>query len=494
MSEVLRVVAIDGVLGAGKTTVARRLAERLGLEYLDTGAMYRCVGAACLRAGYPVNDASALHGEEGSDLRSHAIELARKVRIDVRTAADGSQVVLLDGADVSVEIRAPEVARAASVLATVAEVRAEMVERQRAWARARGGGVLEGRDIATVVFPDAPVQLFLTADPAERARRRHAEQPERTFEEVLDDLTWRDHNDASREVAPLTIAARATVIDSTGLSLDEVVERAAAIAVEGFTGATQRPDPTAAATFAAEPAAAVSAHPLAVATSSVGTSVEVAEDGPSRFERRLWATLRPILLVIVRVYFRATWEGLANIPKTGPVIIAPVHRSNIDTLLVPFLTKRRVRLLGKVSMWKFRPIGVLFTRLGAIKVQRGTADRESMTLCLDALRGGEPLVVYPEGTRKEGPVVEELFDGVAWLAARAQVMIIPVGIGGSADAMGRSHKFPRPKKVHLIVGRPIAPPPTTGRSGLRACTAQLQAEMQELFDAAQTRVYGSPPR
>ncbi len=500
MSEPLRVVAIDGVLGAGKTTVARRLAERLGLDYLDTGAMYRCVGVACLRAGYPINDATALQGEEGEDLRSHAIELARTVRIDVRTAVDGAQVVLLDGADVSAEIRTPEAARAASVLATVAEVRSEMVELQRSWARSRGGGVLEGRDIATVVFPGAPVRLFLTADPSERARRRHAEQPGRTFAEVLDDLNWRDHNDASREVAPLAIADGATVIDSTGLSLDDVVERAAAIANDGFARASHRAEGSVEPGHAAPPIDPPTAPPTApddagrAAKSINGSSVDAVEERPSPFERRLWATLRPILLVIVRVYFRATWEGLANIPKTGPVIIAPVHRSNIDTLLVPFLTGRRVRLLGKVSMWKFRPVGVLFTRLGAIKVQRGTADRESMTLCLDALRGGEPLVVYPEGTRKEGPVVEELFDGVAWLAARAQVMVIPVGIGGSADAMGRSHKFPRPKKVHLIVGRPIAPPPTTGRSGLRACTAQLQAEMQELFDAAQTRVHGSPPR
>ena len=500
MSDRLRVVAIDGVLGAGKTTVARRLAERLGLDYLDTGAMYRCVGVACLRAGYPINDATALQGEGGEELRSHAIELARTVEIDVRTAADGAQVVLLDGADVSVEIRTPEVARAASVLATVADVRSEMVERQRAWARTRGGGVLDGRDIATVVFPDAPVRLFLTADPAERARRRHAEQPDRTFDEVLRDLTWRDHNDASRDVAPLTVADGATVIDSTGLSVDEVVERAASIAVDGFARAIGAPDASAAPVQIGAGAAPSTTSPATSPdggrgeNAKRGVSVEGTEERPSPFERRLWATLRPILLVIVRVYFRATWEGLANIPSTGPVIIAPVHRSNIDTLLVPFLTGRRVRLLGKVSMWKLRPIGMLFTRLGAIKVQRGTADRESMALCLDALRGGEPLVVYPEGTRKEGPVVEELFDGVAWLAARAQAMIVPVGIGGSADAMGRSHKFPRPKKVHLIVGRPIAPPPTTGRSGLRACTAQLQAEMQDLFDAAQTRVHGSPPR
>ncbi len=461
MTDALRIVAIDGVLGAGKTTVARRLAQRLGLEYLDTGAMYRSIGLACLQAGYEIVDTSSLEGAAGERLRTDAITIAKRTPIEVRTAVDGSQSVLVDGVDVSSEIRSPAVARAASVLATVGEVRAELVERQRAWARARGGGVLEGRDIATVVFPNAPVRLFLTADVDERARRRHAEQPDRTFDEVRDDLSWRDHNDSSREVAPLLVADGATVIDSTGLSLDEVVERAVVLSRAGF-GADA---------------------PAMVA----GTST------PSPFERRLWAGLRPILLAVVRVYFRATWEGLANIPPTGPVIIAPVHRSNIDTIVVPFLAKRRVRFLGKASMWKIKTIGRFFTRLGAIKIDRGTADRESMMLCLDALRGGEPLVVYPEGTRKEGPMVEELFDGVAWLAARAQAVIVPVGIGGSSDAMGRVHKFPRPKKVHLVVGRPIAPPPTTARSGLRKCTAELQTEMQELFDAAQTRVYGQRP-
>ena len=482
VGEGLRIVAIDGVLGAGKTTVARRLAARLGLEYLDTGAMYRSVGVACMQAGYQIADTSCLEGPSGERLRTDAIAIAQSVPIDVRTAVDGSQVVLLDGVDVSLAIRSPAAARAASVLATVGEVRSEMVDRQRAWARIHGGGVLEGRDIATVVFPNAPVRLFLTADVAERARRRHAEQPDRSFDDVLEDLSWRDHNDSSRAVAPLTIADGATVIDSTGLSLDEVVERAVSTAQDGFARAGIV-SPSSAEASIGGPAA-----------NPISTSQTTAPGGgPSRFERRLWAVLRPILLAIVRVYFRATWEGLSNIPASGPVIIAPVHRSNIDTIVVPFLARRRVRFLGKASMWKVRSIGRLFTRLGAIKIDRASADRESLMLCLDALRGGEPLVVYPEGTRKEGPVVEDLFDGVAWLAARSQAIIVPVGIGGSADAMGRLHKFPRPRKVHLIVGRPIAPPPTTGRKGLRTCTAEVQAEMQRLFDAAQTRVYGSVP-
>lgn len=469
LTDHLRVVAIDGVLGAGKTTVARRLATRLGLEYLDTGAMYRCIGLACRQRGFVVHDAASLEGDDGERLRDEAISVARSAVIEVRTDAGGEQRVLLDGADVSADVRTPETARAASVVATVAEVRHEMVERQRSWARARGGGVLEGRDIATVVFPNAPVRIFLTAEVGERARRRHAEQPDRSFDDVVADLQWRDHNDSSRDVAPLSVAEGATVLDTTGLTLEQVVDQAVAVAEQAF-------GPTRAQT----------------APSRVAVPAIVAE-GPSAFDRRLWASLRPLLLGVVKVYFRATWEGTENIPTTGPVILAPVHRSNIDTIVVPFLARRRVRFLGKSSMWKISPVGRLFTRLGAIKIDRGTADRESMTLCLNALRAGEPLVVYPEGTRKEGPVVDELFDGVAWLAARTQATIVPIGIGGSAAAMGRSHKFPRPRKVHLIVGRPISPPLSTGRTGLRRTTTELQTELQALFDAAQVHVYGRVP-
>ena len=473
MAEQLRVVAIDGVLGAGKTTVARELATRLGLEYLDTGAMYRCIGLACRQRGFMVHDAASLDGDDGERLRSEAISAARSAVIEVQTDAGGEQRVLLDGSDVSALVRTPETARAASVVATVAEVRHEMVERQRSWARARGGGVLEGRDIATVVFPEAPVRIFLTADVGERARRRHAEQPDRSFDDVVADLQWRDHNDSSREVAPLSVADGATVLDTTGLTLEQVVDQAVAVAELGFRSVTQR---------------------LAELAPPVGPRApEIVPPGPSAFDRRLWASLRPVLLGVVKIYFRATWEGTEHIPKGGPVILAPVHRSNIDTIVVPFLARRRVRFLGKSSMWKIATVGRLFTRLGAIKIDRGTPDRESMTLCLNALRAGEPLVVYPEGTRKEGPVVEELFDGVAWLAARTQATIVPVGIGGSAAAMGRNHKFPRPRKVHLIVGRPIPPPPSTGRAGLRRTTIALQTELQGLFDAAQLHVHGRVP-
>lgn len=200
----LRAIAIDGVLGSGKTTVARALAARTGLAYLDTGAMYRCVGLAWLRGGGFLENSG---------------RFASGLRFDI------SDRVMLEGEDVTELIRTPDVSRAASQVATVASVREALVAQQRAWAKRRGGGVLEGRDIATVVLPSAPVKVFLTASAGERARRRHSEAPGQSLDAVTADLVWRDHNDSNREVDPLQVAVGAVVIDTTGITVDDVVAR-----------------------------------------------------------------------------------------------------------------------------------------------------------------------------------------------------------------------------------------------------------------------------
>ena len=212
--ERLRIVAIDGVLGSGKTTVARQVALALGIDYLDTGAMYRSVAWAALRNGLSL---------EPIDERG-VTTLAQGLMIEIDAAH-----VQVNGIDVADAIRAGEVARAASVVATLAGVRRAMVDQQRDWARRRGAGVLEGRDIATVVFPDAAVKVFLTAELRERSRRRHAEMPEQTLEQIEADLRWRDHNDSTRAVDPLQVAAGATVIDTTGMSVVDVVDRIVAL-------------------------------------------------------------------------------------------------------------------------------------------------------------------------------------------------------------------------------------------------------------------------
>jgi cytidylate kinase len=203
----LRVIAIDGPAGSGKSTVARAVADRLGLEYLDTGAMYRSVAFAVLRSDVDPGDTDAVG------------ELAADLDIDVT-----SGVVTVDGVDATIEIRGPEVTRAVSTVAANPAVRAELRQRQQAWARQRGGGVLEGRDIASVVFPDALVKVYLTASPEARAGRRAQEVTELDYETVAADIARRDALDQGRDDSPLTEAPGSIVIDTTGLSIDEVVD------------------------------------------------------------------------------------------------------------------------------------------------------------------------------------------------------------------------------------------------------------------------------
>lgn len=205
--EQLTIVAIDGPAGSGKSTVARRLADALGLEYLDTGAMYRSVTFAALAHGIDPDD------------EDKVAALAREVRIDLGT--DGA--VMVDGVDATTQIRGPEVSRSVSVVAANQAVRAELVSRQREWARRRGGGVLEGRDIGTVVFPSAQLKVYLTADPEVRAARRAQEVTDLDYDAVAADLARRDQYDSSRTHDPLRQADDAVTLDTSALTIDEVV-------------------------------------------------------------------------------------------------------------------------------------------------------------------------------------------------------------------------------------------------------------------------------
>jgi cytidylate kinase len=208
----MRVIAIDGPAGSGKSTVARALAQRLGLDYLDTGAMYRGVTFAVLRRQMDPD-------EEGP-----VAELARDLELDV---ADSK--VTVDGVDASLEIRGPEVTSAVSIVAANPGVRAELRRRQREWADDHGGGVIEGRDIGSVVFPEAELKVYLTAAEDVRAQRRHREAAELDYEETRALMADRDILDSTRADSPLREAAGATTVDTTDLEVDEIVERIVAL-------------------------------------------------------------------------------------------------------------------------------------------------------------------------------------------------------------------------------------------------------------------------
>ena len=200
------VIAIDGPAGAGKSTVGRAVASRLGLHYLDTGAMYRAATFAALRRGLDPTDDEAVG------------RMACRIELDV--SDDG---VTVDGVDASIEIRSREVTAAVSAVAANSVVRTEMVRRQREWVAARGGGVVEGRDIGSVVFPDAALKLYVTASPRVRAERRVAEIGG-SVEEVEASIIERDRKDSGRADSPLTEATGSVLVDTSDMAIGEVVD------------------------------------------------------------------------------------------------------------------------------------------------------------------------------------------------------------------------------------------------------------------------------
>ncbi|MCB1014636.1 MAG: (d)CMP kinase [Acidimicrobiales bacterium] len=215
----MQVIAIDGPAGSGKSTVGRALAERLGLQYLDTGAMYRGVAFAALRRGVDPADADPV------------AHLLATLELEV-----ADRTVTVDGVDATIEIRGPEVTRSVSTVAANPAVRAELRSRQREWAERHGGGVIEGRDIGSVVFPDADLKVYLTASPEVRAARRTKEVADLDYETVARDIARRDALDQGREDSPLREAEGSVVVDTSDRSIDEIVDELLRLLAEAVGG------------------------------------------------------------------------------------------------------------------------------------------------------------------------------------------------------------------------------------------------------------------
>lgn len=217
--------------------------------------------------------------------------------------------------------------------------------------------------------------------------------------------------------------------------------------------------------------------------------------GSSFASRVFYAVIRALVIGLARLVTRVTVVGRSNIPAGGAFLLAPIHRSNIDTPLVAAVTRRRMRFMGKDSLWKVKPVGWIVSALGAFPVTRGSADREALRRCIVVLESGEPLVLFPEGTRQSGPRVMPLFDGAAYVAVKAGVPIVPVGIGGSEGVMPKGSRMIRPRKCVVVVGEPLVVPRDESgrvpRSAVREITDRLSVELQRLYDDAQRRA-GTP--
>jgi len=199
----------------------------------------------------------------------------------------------------------------------------------------------------------------------------------------------------------------------------------------------------------------------------------------------------------VRLLFRLKVHGKENIPE-GPYILSAVHRSFIDTPVVGTMRSQRLRFMGKESLWKSKPLGAFLTVMGGFPVERGSADRTALRAAEDVLRLGEPLVMFPEGTRQEGDRLnrEQVLDGPSFVAARVGVPIVPVGIGGSARALPVGTKIPRPRKVVAVIGNPIMPPEKVDgrvpRRAVKELTDTLYAELSDLYIEARVLAGDEP--
>jgi 1-acyl-sn-glycerol-3-phosphate acyltransferase len=218
--------------------------------------------------------------------------------------------------------------------------------------------------------------------------------------------------------------------------------------------------------------------------------------------RALYWVVRNAVVLFAKTFWRLKVSGLEHVPKEGAYVLAPgAHRSNIDTLVVSAVTRRRLRFIGKDTMWKYGWSAWFFSSMGGIPVHRESADRQAVKLAQEVLESGEPVVMFPEGTRLEGPVIEpdKMFDGPSFVAARAQVPILPAGIGGGAKAMPVGSSGIRPTKMALVIGPPLPPPePTAGgrvpRKSVRTQTEHLRDVLQALFDEAQDQVGDPNPK
>lgn len=227
-----------------------------------------------------------------------------------------------------------------------------------------------------------------------------------------------------------------------------------------------------------------------------GDDIEIWTGEPTRGTRISYGMVRGLFILVFKLLGRVEVVGAEKIPATGAYVLAPVHRSNVDFALTSIVTRRPMRYMGKDSIWKSRLLGRFVSMLGAFPVHRGSADRDALKACSDIVGAGSPLVMFPEGTRQSGPVVQDLFDGTAYVAAKTRVPIIPMGIGGSEAMLPKGAKLPRRSKLVLVIGDPIpAPEPTekgrVPRSAVGVITQRLHTDLQVLFDEAQ-RLAGRP--
>lgn len=417
-------VALDGPSGAGKSTIARAAAKKLGYVYVDTGAMYRSIALYILDKGVDPEDEQAV--------------VASLPDIDVKLAYEnGEQRVILNGEDVSARIRTSEVSMAASKTSSYPRVREFLLGLQKDISK-KNNIIMDGRDIGTVILPDAQVKIFLTASAEKRAERRLKELVEKgediSFEEVLADIIKRDEQDMNRETAPLKKADDAIEVDTSDLTLEESIDAVYNTVVSNIPKEDKKEKKTSSRDRELMPVRPISKkHKLFF------------------LHQFFYTVLRYIVIGIYHIYYNISFEGKENIPKDGGNIFASNHRSYQDPVFIALQTRVPISYMAKDELFHKN---IFFTALikafGAFPVVRGSGDTSVIDTSVEKLEKGRNLVIFPEGTRSKDGKVGKGKTGVALIAAVAQTKVVPVGINFEGKLKFR-------KKVVVRYGKPIDP-------------------------------------
>jgi len=393
------IIAIDGPAGSGKSTVCKRVARRLNLFYLDTGAMYRALTYSALRQDVDLTDKGRL------------VNLANDINIDLKASKSGEQIIYVNGVDVTKEIRLPYVTNNVKFIAKIPGVRHRLVELQRKIAHDKDV-ILEGRDTTTVVFPRADFKFYLDADQKERARRRFIELQEKgvsvAFEEILEEQIKRDESDINRSVSPLKKARGVIVVDTTGLTISDVVEVIINY-VKKFSS-----------------------------------------------DWNLWyAFMQLVSVIITALFFKLRTYGRENIPKRGGFIIATNHSSHLDPIIAGSRCPRQLHYFARLSLFSNKMFGWLIRSVNAHPIRRAGADKHALSLAEKLLKEGKGIVIFPEATRTRDGNLQKAKPGIGFIIGRVDCPVIPAYIHNTFKAMPRGSKWFKSVPVTVTYGKPI---------------------------------------
>ena len=387
-------IAIDGPGGAGKSSLAKAVAKKLEIIYVDTGALYRTIGYYMLNHGIDPTDAEAVSKELGN----FTLEL---------TYVDGEQVILLDGENVKDAIRTPEMSMAASHVSAIKEVRSFLLNTQRSIAK-QHSVIMDGRDIGTVILPNAEVKIFLTASPEARAKRRYEELiskgKEVSYEQVYNEMVERDKNDSTREIAPCVPADDAILLDNSGMTADETTEAVIKI-------------------------------------------IEKVKKKSKKSFYRLVQKISPL----VRFFTRTKAHGTENVPKEGGFLLCSNHIAVRDVVLIGATCKRPIKFVAKKELFSVPILRSFVKAMGAVKIDRGGNDVGAIRKSIELIENGEVVSIFPQGHRfpKVDPSTTPIKNGVGMVAYRSGCDVIPVFI------QTKGNKYGIFKKVHIFYGKPI---------------------------------------